>query len=129
MGLLDQIDPRDVKQDVLLVSLAAGGVGVFAGAAVAIATKHRYLLAYSCHNRSNAAFDPITLEDQNGNDLVTFGGFQRDSFILNMPMIVGIPGQNGLQIRNIGAGAAQNFCAWVQFADLSSQLTKDIFRS
>jgi hypothetical protein len=129
VGAFDQIDPRDIKVAKLLTGgLAVNGTAAFAAPANNNATRHRYLLSFETGYTAAFAANAVQLEDVNGNLLVHAGLWTGQQIVLPIPMPVGIPGQNGLQLRNtLVAGAA--FQAWVMFADLRTQLTAEIFRT
>jgi hypothetical protein len=131
MGAFDQIDPRYVRvsfYDGTAVT-AAGATRAAPAPGTAVAAM-RYLLGFSIGDRSLAGVELVTVEDQNGNVLGgdpaarTPPGF----CMLNVPIPVGLPNANALQIRNRGTvGENLSFVLW--FADLPLALSAEIFRS
>lgn len=126
-------NPTDVRVAFLegLVATPAAGVTPFPAPGTVNATRIRYLLGFSIADRSLAGVSLVTVEDQNGNVLGGDPGTRTPPgfcMFINQPILVGIPGQNALQIRNRGT-LADNFSAVVWFADVRSPLTPEIFRS
>jgi hypothetical protein len=117
-------DPRDVKVATLQATLPGAGPANFAAPANNNANKHRYLLAFAVGDYSAVlAYHQIALEDINGNLLIAASTYLPSvATVLIQPLVVGVPGANGLRLRSLTAGPDQAVAAWVQFADVSSPI-------
>ena len=117
-------DPRDVK----VAALTSGGLAIgastnFAAPANNIATRNRYLLAFQCDQEATFTANAFALEDINGNLLIRASVWTNEVFtLIGQPLLVGVPGANGLRITNVGPTAGKSCSAWVMFADIQGAI-------